>query len=1091
MKEQYSERKKGSRALRFLLFSFAMLLAYAPAGMAQSIPVKGVVADASGDPLVGVSVTVKGTSTGTVTAVNGGYVINAPSSGTLVFSYLNFAKQEMPVDGRQQINIVMMEEATSMDEMVVIGYGAIKRQHLTGSVAVATNTEIAKSTTSNLSQALVGKLPGITTQQASGAPGSDGVTILIRGYSSYNGSTPLIIVDGVERPMGNLNANDIESVNVLKDAGSTAVYGLKAANGVILITTKRGSMGKAKVNYRGSMTLSHATTMPKMMNGTQYMQYYNLAQAMDVQAKAWDKGEEYVAPTPYYSDADIAATYNGDLSDGIENTNWMSQMYKTTTMHQHSLSVSGGSEAMKYFVSGSFLTQNGIAEGFKNQVANFRSNLDVVPAKNFKVSFNVATNVKDYYRPGAHSWDNWVSYNVFHVMMNSLPYVPKEWNGQPTSGYRRPSDAVNPEYGVLNSGFNKSRVLELQTSASIEYSAPFLKGLKAGMLAAWDLRNYKGKSFSHEYYIYGFDRSIFTAADRPEEEYGHADKGYSWVKAANTAAVEADGTGGSVYTDRTENQNVTLRPYISYSARFGRNDVGALFLYEQTVNNSSSENSSRRGYNLYDLPEIGLGSSATAQNGGSSGKGAFAAYVGRLNYAFDDKYLAEASFRYDGSYLFHRDHRWGFFPSASVGWVMSREDFFREALPKIEFFKLRASVGLTGASNVGAFLYRKIYNFSGNSVAFGSPAKSQGTLVNGVSYPMENLTWEKTRTTNVGFELGVWNGLLGVEFDWFYKYTYDILVDLSNTNIYPPSLGGHYPTRINNGTFDARGFELVLKHRNRIGSFTYGINGNITYTTNRILSRQQSDNVLPWQNLLGSSIGDIWGYKTDGLFQTEEELRNAPVTPGGTQHLGDIKYVDINGDGKITSEDRVKIANGRMPKMMYSLTLDGDWKGLDFSIQFQGAAMTDLMIQNQWKTTGESGAGSVVTDQTPLTRPFYAGVDNSPLYLVEGSWTENNRNAEYPRLSVAGAASGSANAWQSDWWKKNGAYLRLKNVVVGYTLPARWMQKINVDALRIYVSGNNLFTVTEFKWIDPESANVPTGFYPQQRTVSFGVDLSF
>ena len=530
----------------------------------------------------------------------------------------------------------------------------------------------------------------------------------------------------------------------------------------------------------------------------------------------------------------------------------------------------------------------------------------------------------------------------------------------------------------------------------------------------------------------------------------------------------------------SNDQRVVLRPQISYANKFGKHDVGALFLYEQTTYTSESMNAGRRDFPVFDLPELNFGDPTTATNASSSGKSAFAGFVGRLNYAYDDKYLIEASFRYDGSYLFHKDHRWGFFPSVSVGWVMSQEDFFQSALPKIEYFKLRGSIGTLGNDNVTAFLYRKQFAYNASSVAFGSTPASQGTLSNSVAFPFEDLTWERTRTYDIGFEMSAWNGLLGVEFDYFYKYTFNILQSIGG--IYPPSLGGHYPAYINDGTFDNRGFELVLRHRNRIGKFSYGVTGNLTFARNRILSKQQADNTLPWKNVLGSSLGALWGLKSDGLYQTEEELANAPKPVGVQPRLGDIKYVDINGDGAITADDYVRIARSRMPEMMFSLSLDADYKGFDLSVQLQGAALCDRMLQATWNNG--------VADQTPLTVPWYGNYDNAPLYLVEGAWRPDNTNAEYPRLSVTKSSAGN-NAQVSDFWKRNGAYLRLKNVVLGYTFPKRWMNRIGIDNLRIYFSGNNLLTATEFRWIDPESANVPTGYYPQQRTFTFGVDLSF
>ena len=319
-----------------------------------------------------------------------------------------------------------------------------------------------------------------------------------------------------------------------------------------------------------------------------------------------------------------------------------------------------------------------------------------------------------------------------------------------------------------------------------------------------------------------------------------------------------------------------------------------------------------------------MGDAQTATNSGSSGKSAYAAYVGRLNYAYANKYLAEASFRYDGSYKFAKGHRWGFFPSVSLGWVMSEEDFFKDALPKIDYFKLRGSFGI-------------------------------------LAYPNERLTWEKTKSYNLGFDLSAWNGLLGVEFDVFYKYTYDILQSVSN--IYPPSLGGHYPSSENTGTFDNRGFEIALKHRNRIGEFSYSLNGNLSYAHNRILSRTQADNTLPWQSVLGSSVGELWGLKALGLYQSEEEIANSPQVSWNTPRVGDIKYADINGDGKIDSNDRIKISRGIRPEMMFALMADANYKGFDLSVQFQGAALCDKMLQYSWQDL--NGA----TDMTPMTRP--------------------------------------------------------------------------------------------------------------------------
>ncbi len=1031
----------------FMLF-LILMCSFATSAFAQK-SVRGVITDESGAPLPGVGVIIKNASTGVSSDLDGRYTIQVKQGEVLVYSSLGFITEERTVGQADVINVVLAEDRLSLEEVVVVGYGTQKKAHLTGSVAAVSQDEILKTTSSNLSQAIVGKLPGIVSQQAVGTPGSDDVTMHVRGYSSYLGSAPLVLVDGVKRTMRSVDPHDVESISVLKDAAACAVYGMDGGSGVILITTKSGSQDKAQVSYSGSVTLSTPTALPKMMTGTQYMEYYNLARVLD--------GDQ-----PYFTQEQIDMTSNGDPNDGLENTDWTAPMYKSTLMHQHNLSVSGGSKKIRYFISGGILSQDGIIKGHNYQKGSFRSNVEATPFDNLKVSLNVGGYVADTYVPGSYPYINQKSYNIFHLMLYSLTFVPQEINGEPVSGYRKMSDAANAIYGAQNSGFDETRTIKLETSARVEYSFPFLKGLKAGVFFSWDWQNMDNKNFSYSYQILA-----------PETFGGTT---YKKVKCANLL------DGGNMHKGNQQNQQLLLRPQISYNGSFGKHDLGFLFLYEQQTYQSSIFQAARRNFALYDLAYLNFGAPGTATNAESAGHSAQAGFVGRINYAYADKYLLEVAARYDGSYLFHKDNRWGFFPSVSLGWVMSKEEFFKRLFPGVDMFKLKASFGTLGSKNVAAYLYRKSYAWNQNNVAFGDTPISQNTLSNAVSYPFESLTWEKMQSTNVGFELSAWNGRFGFEFDYFYKYTYDILNSISS--VFPESLGGHFPTQENSGAFDNRGFDFLLRHRNRVGKFNYGFTGTFTYAHNRILRRQQSDNILPWQSTLGTSVGDVWGFVSDGLYQSQEEIDNAPRHINVTPRIGDIKYVDINGDGQITVDDQVRIARSVMPKLMYSFQADFDWKGLDFSIQFQGAALNDKMLMGAW--TNYSGA----IDLTPLTVPWYANYDNSPLYLMEGSWTPDNTNAEYPRLT-ANKKSTANNSVQSDFWKRNGAYLRLKNAAIGYSFPASWMRKIKVDRLRIYVSGTNLLTFTDFKYIDPESTNVVTGYYPQQRTLSFGLDLTF
>ena len=1036
------------RKIKGLLIS-ALLVIFSEVFAQQGITINGTIIDESNQPLIGAAIQIKGTSSGLTSDMDGKFTLTVPSTNSvLVISYLGYETQEIRVGNNRNFTIRLKTDAQMLDETVVVGYGRQKKINLTGSVAAVSAKEITKVPAGNISNLVVGKLPGLVSSQAGGAPGADGTTLMVRGYTSFSGnSMPLVLVDGVEREMDRIDPNDIESITVLKDAASAAVYGLKAANGVILVTTKRGEEGKATVTYRGNVSFQKATTMPKMMNGVQYMQYYNLARYLD--------GTD-TADNPFFTAEDIAAVTNGDPTDGYEDTDWTSSIFNIAPMHQHNLSVTGGNKSVKYFISGGFMDQRGFYHDYKFQRGNFRSNIDAQATKDIKVTLNLSGRMQNSYRPGAHSYNNQDYGNVVGDLLYAAPFIPKEYNGLPTSAYRA---GVNPDYARKHSGFQESKNFYLETSAKIEYSAPFLKGLKASFLVSWDHMNGDGTTFSYAYKV---------------NHYNHGTKQYT---EQYSLGLSED---GNMYVGHQRSQQVLLRPQIEYANKFGKHDVGALFLYEQTQYNYNSLSGSRQNFPIFDLPYLDFGNEWTEGASSSATRNATAGYVGRVNYGYDSKYLAEFSFRYDGSYNFAPGHRWGFFPSLSLGWVVSNEQFFKDALPKIDVFKIRASAGKLGRDNVDEFLYRKYYMWQEKNSAFGMDPTAANTLYNGNSYPNPDLTWEKTNTFNAGFDLTAWNGLLGAEFDVFYKYTYDILQGISAS--YPPSLGGHVPTTDNSGRFDAKGFELVLRHTNRINDFSYNISGNVSFTRNRILSKTESSNVLPWQSVIGTSMGAILGYEAIGLIQTEEQLANAPTPISGSRELrlGDILYRDLNGDGKITTDDATWISNSNIPEMMFALNFDANYKGFDLSLQFQGAALNDKMLCGTWN----NGA----SDNTPLTKPFYGNYDNAPVYLVEGSWTPDNTDAEYPRLSVIGNPN---NSIVSTFWKRNGAYLRLKNITLGYTIPKHIINKAGLQNLRVYVAGSNLFTITDFKYLDPESPNVVQGYYPQQKTMSFGVDISF
>ncbi|MDR2384287.1 MAG: TonB-dependent receptor [Tannerella sp.] len=1048
MKQIILKKKRKIRIIEKLCFLTCLFMCLSSAYSQKTVT--GKVTDTRQEALPGVTVMLKeGTQTnGTATDMDGNYsIVVSSDDSALEFSYLGYKSQSVTVGNRTVVNIVMEENYTALDEIVVVGYGVQKKLHLTGSVSQITSKEIVKVPAPNVTHTLVGKLPGLMSSQNNGAPGADGVTFQIRGLSSWTATSPFVLVDGIERDFSNIDPNDIESVVLLKD-GAAAVYGFKAASGVILITTKRGTQEELRpaITYSGSASFSRNTKLPKFMNGTEYMQWYNKARELD--------GLE-----PKFTEEEIAMTQNGDPTDGYENTNWMSPMEKSSPMHQHNIQIRGSSKNIRYFLSGGFKDQRGFFRDFKHQTTNLRSNIDVDATKDITVSLDIGATLVRYYRPGANSYSNQEYNNIVGVMMYALPFIPKEYNGYPASGYR---GGANPEYARDHSGFHKTDNNIVRSKANFEFRVPGIKGLKTSFLMAYDFADSDGMTFSYAYKLY---------------QYNFSSKSYQLT---NAMSLMED---GNMYAGRNRSSKTVIRPSINYADTFEDHDITALFLLERTENRESSIAGTRSGFVLFENPELDFGapSGSTYTNSGSSSKTVMAGWVGQFNYSYASRYLAEFAFRYDGSYKFAPKYRWGFFPAASVGWLISEESFFKNTVSGVNKLKIRASAAKLGNDNTPQDLWRRLY-VAGTSAPVTFGGADYKIISNNNTYLATDITWAKTETYNAGLEFSLWNGLLSGEGDVFYKYTYDILQDVAS--VYPPSLGGNYPQRENSGEFEAKGFELQLKHSNVVRNFRYDLTGNVSYATNKILSRNQAENILPWQDRIGSSVGDIWGYRAIGLARTQEDLDNAPIPPTSSLRpleLGDILYDDVNGDGKIDSKDMVKIAGASMPKMMFSLTADLFFKGFDLSAQFQGAAITDKMLCGTW----ENGAN----DNTPLTRPFYGNSDNTPLYLIEGSWRPDNPDGKYPRLSSR--ADYGKSGLLSSFWKVDGSYLRLKQLTLGYTLSQRHSAKIGLNNLRLYVAATNLFTLTSFEYLDPESPNVLQGYYPQQRTVSVGLNIAF
>lgn len=1025
----------------FLLLTFLIVQ-----GVNAQRKVSGKVFDTLKEPLIGASVVVKGTTTGVMTDIDGAFSIVLPQGkNVLSISYVGYKTKDVSVKDNSFLQIELDSDAQNIDEVVVVGYGTQKKTSLTGSVAQVGSKEILQAPAANLSTVLGGRLPGLVTKQSSGVPGGDDATMLVRGVSTTGKTEPMIIVDGVPRSFNQLDPNEIESITILKDASAAAVYGLQAANGVILVTTRRGSEGKASVSYNGSVSMNTNTRFPQFLDGPSYAWYHNKAREMD-------------GLDPLFTKDDVRKMVNGDPDGKFGNTNWVDEIFKTGWTNHHNVSVNGGTKDIKYFFTVGYYNQQGNVDKFDFQRFNVRGNIDATIAKSLTVSLDLAARKEDRSAPTFGVGKN--DYlSIVQQAIRAHPYLPKYYDGLPV-GSPTASVAVNPLAARDLSGSNDSELSVFQSNLSAKWDLPWVKGLSLKGMVSYDHDYTYSKIFKTPY-----DLNNASVANM-------SSMGLVYNKAVCPAISEVNLTEGMARASR-----LTAQASLSYARTFGKHDVTGLFLFEQSNRLSNKFQVTGRDFNLPDLPELDHATAIGAGKGfsGSSLSTPRAGFVFRGTYAYDSKYLLDVSGRYDGSYKFAKDKRWSLFPAVSLGWRISSEEFM-EKYDFIDNLKIRASAGKLGSdANVNAFSYLRYVDWvNKNPVVVINGDPMQALMTSSVANP--DLTWETNTTYNIGADMMLWNGKLGVEFDWFYKITKDIL--RSQSGLFPPSLGNNFPPIINAGKVDNRGFELVLSHNNRIGKVNFGARFNLNWSRNRILNIDESPNIPDYLKRNGRSVGEKDGFIADGLFQTMDEVLNSAVVLNSTLP-GDIRYRDLNGDGKITyDQDRTWIGRSSTPELMGGLNLTADWNGFDMSVLFQGAALCDVALMGFYENVG--------WDNTEFTRTFYHG-GNSPLYLVENSWTPENPNAKYPRLSTVSRPNGYANTM----WMINGSYLRLKNLQIGYTLPKQLTSKLSISQVRVYLAGTNLFTLSHNPFLDPEAPDVANGYYPQQRSYTFGLNLTF
>ena len=1054
-----------SRLMTSLLAGLVLLQGVAFAQTA----VRGKVTDTDGKPLAGVTVLVKGTTNGTMTATDGTYSLKVNQGDVLEFSCLGLATEERNYKGQQNLNVTLKEDALYLEDVVVVGYGTAKKETLTAAVSAIKGDELLKAPSTNVSQVLAGKLSGISSVQESGEPGLDQASLRIRG-SVYGVA---YVVDGF--PVDNINdidPADIESISVLKDGASAAVYGLKAAGGVIIITTKKGDKGDTRITYNGSVGASMNANFPRFMNGPQFAYYYNVAQMMDQLSNGEiASAQEYV---PYFTQKNIAAMRAG--TDGWDNVDYVKKVFGTGLTHKHNITVQGGNDKARFFVGAGIMDQKGNIDKFRYTRYNIRANIEGTLAKHLNYKVGLSGVIGHRNSPaflsggsdGGYTEVGWFSIARQAVQMH--PYLPEKYDGYYTGAVQdNQSYLVSPLAAIYESGYKQNKSAAASVNASLTWNLPFVPGLSLKASGSYDY------SVSH-------DKNLSTPYTLMQRV--RTDDGWVWQQRTDNPHIanNVNNLGEGVTFSRQMVGQVSA----NYVQTFGKNHVDLMALAEIRDYKGNGLSAYAQALPFDSLPELSNGIASNNPVGGWSGASRSVGYVFRARYDYAEKYLAEVTGRYDGSYKFAgmSKTRWGFFPSVSLGWRISKEEFMKGTSSWLDDLKIRASVGLLGNDSVSEYAFLSTYSKASN-VAYGQ--KGGPTIIDPAYYtsgiPNTDLSWEKTRSWNVGVDFSLWGGLLGMEIDAFYNYTYDMLTYQSTG--FPASMGGYYPTWVNKNAVDARGVDILIRHRNHFtlggDPFYYEVTGSLTRSKTRWLVYNDDPNIVDWRKRVGTTVGSIMCWKADGLFKSEEEIDQASWY-GTRPNVGDIRYVDLNGDGKIDEDDKGYFGRSNRPELTFGLNINLAWKGIDFNAQFTGGALFDISMTGTYYNDND--------DNTIWTQTFKEG-GNSPLFLVQNAYSEFNPNGTFPRLTLAKTSHGGDNGLSSTFWIRDGKYVRLKSAQLGYTLPKKWTSKIGIQTLRFFVEGQNLFTISGLpEGIDPESPGVNNGYYPQQRMLMGGITLT-
>lgn len=1042
----------------FLLLLISLLANTLVYGQGKQIT--GTIRDKDG-VLQAVSVLEKGTTNGVSTDQNGQFKLTLRgTSNVIVVSFVGYARREINIGNQSRLDILLTADETLLGEVVVVGYGTQKKATLTGAVATVKGDDIQRVPTASVQNALTGKMPGFTSQQRTGIPGEDGAAFFIRGQSSFNGKNePLILVDDIEysySQFARLDANEIESVSILKDASSTAIFGIKGANGVVLVTTKRGKTGKPRISVKSETSFSQPTIFPKFLDAYETASLYNQSQIND--------NNFLPSPVPNFkprfTDEDLRLFQSGEDPWGHPNVDWNDVLFKDfTTQYRNNLDISGGTEKVRYFVSAGYLRQNGMLKDFGSDNGlnsdyyykryNYRSNLDIKATKTLDLRFDMYGNVGEKNEPrpqgGGSNTDIFYDYNNFKVL---APFAYNIYNPNGTYSYAtlypEMYSTINNVVGRLaNNGYYRNFENNMYLAVNANQKLDFItKGL-----------SFKGVMSYASMHTYNRDMGFPTDAtvDFPSFYYNKT-------------------TG--VYTPFDENTYRTRRSFLTYSGGNPdrRLNLQAFLNYDRHFKN----------HHLFGLlltnrqTRVAFVSSSAADINKNYIPANTRGYAGRIGYDYKQKYLLEFNGAYNGTDAFSTGNTYGFFPAVSAGWNISEESFFKSFQPLkwINNLKIRSSYGIVGSDDIGNAQTTYLHEYrEGGSASFGETHKAYTGILEG-NLGNDDVTWEKERKFNIGTDISAFNSRLSITADYFDHLRYDIITARGTMS----SMFGAAIPMVNMGEVKNRGYELELSFRDKIGrNFGYFVNGNFAYVKNTVLNRDEPVLPNPWQQATGNSIGQILVYNWIG-FYTADDIANENVAKPSADVVrpGDLKLEDYNKDGVIDDNDRGYFGLPNYPTTSYSLTMGFNFKKFNVSAMFQGAK--DFYLRGV--------AGAIQAFSSNL----------QPLHRQ--SWTPQlGDNAKYPVLSQKVTGVSAPADFPSTFWFIPGDFIRLKNVEIGYQLPKNWFNLFRLQNARIYATGYNLITwskLTKLYQFDPEaSSGNDRVSYPPQRTYNLGVSLTF